>query len=379
MMGSGGGGNGWVCFVPVVLLWAALPCPEDGSLAARVLGGASDVSEGPASASPGGAASGSASGSASSEWASSGRSSRRPFTPFGSGGLLQAQGLARASATREWLAWCSQLAADLEVEGVQRRAALKALRGYVPCLAFDSSGCRVVQRAFDVADQDTVASLAGELRGHIMAATKSAHANFVVQKLVQVLPLSLAHFVVEELAGSTVAVAQHQYGCRILCRVIEHYTRDELTDEQALALLGELVACAEELAYDVFGHHVAQAVIEYGPSRHRHAVAEVLLVDVAKAAKDRGAGHVVEKALTHCCAKDQQALASSLLTSRGRGGVASLARSPQGCACVRAALRLQGDAGREARGRVKGAAAQLATSKAGRRLLREADGSWGSI
>lgn len=364
-----------MCFVPVVLLWAALPCPEDGSFAARVLGDASDVSEGTSTT-------GGSSERASSDWDSAGpqrRGSRRPFTPFGSAALTQAQGLTRASATREWLVWCSKLAAGLEVAGGQRRAALRALRGYVPCLAFDGSGCRVLQRAFDVADQETTAALVAELNGHVMAATRCAHANFVVQKLVQVLPLALARFVIGELAGSGVKVAQHQYGCRILCRIVEHYSNDSLADAQALALLDELVAEAELLSYDVFGYHVMQALLEHGPSGHRHAIADALLADIARAAKDRGAGHVVEKALMHCGAEDQHALASSLLTCRGRGSIASLAKSPQGCACVRATLALPGEIGREARSGCRLAVTELAASKAGRRLLKKAEGDWDGL
>merc|ERR1740138_364723 len=93
------------------------------------------------------------------------------------------------------------LLTQLEEGGEARAGALATIRGSVLDLAFDSVGCRVIQTALDVTSLKDGAELASELRGHIREAIESKHANYVVQKIVEVLPTSMVSFVVEELAG----------------------------------------------------------------------------------------------------------------------------------------------------------------------------------
>merc|ERR1712151_1490082 len=101
----------------------------------------------------------------------------------------------------------------LKVGGDARTMAVDDVRGRVVKLAFDALGCRVVQLALEVVDRLTASGLAMELRGQVRQAIGSAHANYVVQKVVETQPTS-------------VAVTRHRYGCRILCRLLEHSASD---------------------------------------------------------------------------------------------------------------------------------------------------------
>merc|ERR1712129_612443 len=110
----------------------------------------------------------------------------------------------------------------LQGDAAERKEALNALRGTVVKHAFSAGGCRAVQQAIQAADLETASELLAELHGHVRWAAESPHANYVVQKIVEVMPPSHGSFVVKELRGAAAELARHRYGCRIFCRIVEH-------------------------------------------------------------------------------------------------------------------------------------------------------------
>merc|ERR1719174_912785 len=72
---------------------------------------------------------------------------------------------------------CAELAAQIEAGGVARQAAIEALVGSVPDLAFDASACRVVQKALEFGEEEELVSLSMELQGRVREAIRSPHAN----------------------------------------------------------------------------------------------------------------------------------------------------------------------------------------------------------
>merc|ERR1712232_54043 len=120
-----------------------------------------------------------------------------------------------ARTTEDRSNWSARLLAG----GEQREQVLGALRGKVAELAFQQLGCHIVQDAIQVASTDDACRIANELQGHVQAAAWSPHANYVIQKVIEVLPSSLSGFVAQEFHGVAGAVARVKYGCRILCRI----------------------------------------------------------------------------------------------------------------------------------------------------------------
>ena len=74
----------------------------------------------------------------------------------------------------------------------------------------------------DEASLVDAAAFATGLRGCVRSAVQSKHANHVVQKIIEVMPVSHASFVVDELKGVGQEVARHCFGCRVMCRILEH-------------------------------------------------------------------------------------------------------------------------------------------------------------
>jgi len=204
-----------------------------------------------------------------------------------------------------------ELKNDLESGLAEREvAAIEAVTGRVWPLSKDAVGCRVVQLAIEKAHMSMAKALASELRSHIKEACANAHGNYVVQKVLTQLSSSFSSFVAEELAGSGARFARHQFGCRILCRLLEHCSTEEATQQLVKEILADepLKLCQHN-----FGHHVAKSILEHGDDEHREFIANVLQSEVVENAKHRNASFVVEAALNYCSEEDQSSLRAELL------------------------------------------------------------------
>jgi len=245
-------------------------------------------------------------------------------------------------------------------------AAVAALCGNVWRFSTEPLGCRVVQLALKVSDQPGRAALAEELKGHVLEAMDSPHANYVVQQVVELMPTPQIGFVACELTGAGCRAARHRYGCRIVCRLLEHSDRK---DGSTAELVDEILREANELSRHIFAHHVVQAALEHGLPRHREQIAAALIGDLPRNARNRNASYVIETALLHCSPSDRSAIALEL--RGGIGGVANLAQSQFGRHVVKALLRLPGEDSRAALEEVLAASEELSESKHGKRLLEE--------
>merc|ERR1712070_730653 len=141
---------------------------------------------------------------------------------------------------------CAELSAQLEAGGFARQGAIEALLGSVAELSFDASACRVVQKAMELGEEEDAVALGSEMQGGVREAMNSPHANYVILKIVEVLPASSLDFIVEEILGAGVEFARHRYGRRILCRLVQRHGETPIarTDE----LIEELLSNASDLA-----------------------------------------------------------------------------------------------------------------------------------
>jgi len=274
-------------------------------------------------------------------------------------------------------AFCAQVTQALEEGGDARARALAALKGSVRGLSFTAPGCRVVQLALQAAAGSAAAELVAELHGHVREAITSPHANFVIQKVIEVMTAAQAGFIADELRGMAPMVARHSYGCRILCRLFEQC----LTAPGPTALAAEILAEAARLSWHSYGHHVVETILEHGGAEQRRQICAALRGGdgsaemesgggkLVRSARNRSASHVVEKALTFCCAEDRAALVEELLGSPD--AVVALAQSHFGIHVATALLQLPGELPRTAKAYIAQNPAAFQGTKHGRRLLEE--------
>lgn len=180
-------------------------------------------------------------------------------------------------------------------------------------LAFSEHGCRVVQKALEVAGGADRAAIVDQLRGSVVNLVASPHGNYVLQKCIEVMPPGSVQFVMDELAkypGGWIAFSRHRYGCRVAERLLEH-----CPEEIACPLIVAVIADAHTLCRHPFANYVVQHVIEFCSLARCNQIASVLLWgDVAMLAQHKHAHHVIEQALERCSPDKQQAMAHAILS-----------------------------------------------------------------
>lgn len=261
-----------------------------------------------------------------------------------------------------------ELTSNLEAGGNLALGVFRHINGHVKQLSFSADGCHLVQLALQEAGLRDATCLADALRTHVVAAIDSPNANYVVQKIVEVLPVPRALFVAEELRGRGGRTARHQYGCRVLCRLVEHHSCGDEKWGPTKDLLDEVLVEAADLCRHPYGHYVIESALEHGSCEHKHVIAEALQGHLVWHARDRSGCHVVEKALLFCSPEDQQTLASELLINPQT--VPTLAEDRHGLYAVSAVMKLPGRH-RQVLRHLQSAMAQLHGSQLGRRALRE--------
>lgn len=256
----------------------------------------------------------------------------------------------------------SRMVALVQAGGDEKRSAFASFER----LAFASNlSCRAAQMVLDEASVIDAAALAAGLRGYVRSAVQSKHANHVVQKIIEVMPVSHASFVVDELKGVGQEVARHCFGCRVLCRILEHLSPN---DSSTLELIEEVLAGLDELCNHSFGSFVVRHLLEFGLPEHRHRVVAAIQKDLAGYAKHKFGSHVVESALRHASAEDQQMLTRELVANREHLMV--LAANQFGRHVVRALLTMPGGMKKEVVGIMLPMEDRLKSSRYGKSVLQ---------
>jgi len=229
----------------------------------------------------------------------------------------------------------AELSANLDAGGDARTAALDEVRGHVREFSLDLVACRLVQKALSVASRSEANALVAELHGSVRVAIASPAGNYVIQKVVEVMPMTSIEFISAELEGVAVDMARHQYGCRVLCRMMEHHPGGTDSTER---LFDEVLQDSAALCCHCYGHHVIESVLEHGTCDQKHRIAVALQGDLFRNAKNRFASYVLRKALVFCTFAVQQEMANSLLNDVQK--LSSIIENQNGCFVVKTLLRL---------------------------------------
>jgi hypothetical protein len=246
--------------------------------------------------------------------------------------------LAKAETTAGYLSISDsdvdQMLLEMECSSSDRRkTAVEWVVDNTGDLAFTRRGCRIVQRAMELATSADKQQIVKKLGGQVLEALQSPHANYVLQKCFEIASPDNIQFVLRELKGQGFFVARHRFGCRVLQRALEHCSSEE-TEE----LIAEILTEAQQLVRHTYGNFVIQHILQYGTSSQVHQIAEVLLADAIRFAKHRIASHVMSCALSCCSHDDVQELTEAL--SGAEGQLADLMRRHYGSFVVREVVRV---------------------------------------
>lgn len=262
-----------------------------------------------------------------------------------------------------------ELIQQLEMGGEPMFTAVSNILGSALRMSLEPFGCRVIQSALDVAGMAEKEAIAAELQNNVRLVTTSPHANFVIQKVIEVLPVSSTTFVAEELLDIAADVAQHRFGCRVLSRLVEHHLCGDTASPATNALIDELLLETDLVIRHNFARHVLELVLEHGSEAHKHSIAETIQANVFYYAKNRCASYVLEKALGLCSGQDVGIIVSALFADPKQ--FLALALHECGMHVVRAAIRSSSKHAQMARDMLLEDVQHIKSSKYGKRLLDE--------
>jgi len=147
-----------------------------------------------------------------------------------------------------------------------------------------------------------------ELRGHVVGLCESDSGNFVMSKIVQVMPAQSLHFLVVEFGGKMERLASHCRGCRVLMRMLEHFP-----EELVAPLLDELEPSITKLSYHPYGNLVVQHLLEYSTQRRRMAVIHKVCLDLPVLTQYKSSSYVLQRIVAHGGDEGQRVLVKALL------------------------------------------------------------------
>ncbi|GMH32438.1 hypothetical protein BSKO_00272 [Bryopsis sp. KO-2023] len=195
--------------------------------------------------------------------------------------------------------------------------ALQNLFGHLPRFARDQNGSRFLQKvlpkvdkvefeqAFNelapvsnilmnhVFDNMALLSLVKELQGSVFECAQDLNGNHVIQKCIERLDHEKIDFVFQGILEKVSVLKTHQYGCRVLQRIMERCSNTEYKTKIAVATMENIV----ELAKHQYGNYVVQHVIEHGNAQQKADAIQALIPHTGELSKHKFASNVIEKCL----------------------------------------------------------------------------------
>ena len=155
----------------------------------------------------------------------------------------------------------------------------------------DKYGCRVVQKFLETLHEEDRQDFVTELLDKVIECIEDANGNHVIQKVVENMPKS-SHIsaVIEAVAKRAEEMALHQYGCRILQRLLENVDLDRLS-----GVLDPIVEATPRLSKDKHANYVTQCILERGRLEDKTKILKLITANVLEFAKNKVSSNVVEK------------------------------------------------------------------------------------
>jgi len=159
-------------------------------------------------------------------------------------------------------------------------------------LSVQMYGCRVIQKALEVVDDNLQSRLIEELKGNVIKCVTDQNGNHVIQKCIECVSPKNIEFIIDAFQGRFYQLATHPYGCRVIQRILEHCTREEKISG---AILQELLRATDSLVQDQYGNYVIQHVLQHGSPADKGTIVGKLTGNVLKWSQHKFASNVVER------------------------------------------------------------------------------------
>lgn len=165
-----------------------------------------------------------------------------------------------------------------------------------------------------------------------MDLVRDANANHVVQVAISRVPIEHIQFIVNTIVSSVQYWAIHNYGCRVVQRLLE-----QCVGGTKQKMLEDLHSCAATLIADQYGNYVAQRVIIIGSPEDRGKIINVIKANLLSYSRQKYASNTVEKGILFGNDQQRKEIMLALADKRenGESVLPSLVRDQYGNYVIR--------------------------------------------
>jgi mRNA-binding protein PUF3 len=167
---------------------------------------------------------------------------------------------------------------------------------------------------------DQQASLVKELESHVLKCIKDQNGNHVIQKAIERVPEVHINFIIEQVQGKAGELAVHNYGCRVIQRMLEHCSSPVRT-----SIIQELHNYGVGLYTDCYGNYVTQHIVVEGPPRDRDLIINSVIGDLKRLSTHKFASNVVEKCISSGSQEQRRRIMRTIIAPCEKSGETTLA------------------------------------------------------
>ncbi|KAJ3452427.1 pumilio 2 [Anaeramoeba flamelloides] len=189
---------------------------------------------------------------------------------------------------------------------------MNILFGHILELSLDIYGCRVVQKAFEVADLDSKKKMVHELQGNVLQLVYDQNGNHVIQKCIECIPNEDVEFIIKIFAERFETLSKHPFGCRAVQRILKYYTGKYLNE-----ILKELFELVTTFVKEQYGNYVIQFLLTEGTREQKSLIISKITPNVHEFSLHKFASNVVEKCLLNGTKKEKSKIIEKLLENDG--------------------------------------------------------------
>jgi hypothetical protein len=212
-----------------------------------------------------------------------------------------------------------------------------SVRGQIWELSQDAQGSRDVQNILEQCSGAELEELAFEFRDHVLDAARCPHANFVLMKCIgRQSPKASSAFARELISFGPDAIlqaAKHRYGCRIIERLIEFCSVDDVYQ-----LVESMMLDAKNLCMHPYGNYTIQHALVHGSEHHRCRLTALLEKEAVDMVANFHASAVIGEALRSSRDRDATTLARTIFQESGL--LAQMARTKHGHTAARLVMQV---------------------------------------
>lgn len=154
-------------------------------------------------------------------------------------------------------------------------------------------GCRVIQKLID--HLEDIKSIVAELENHVEELIFSPNGNHVIQKCID--RDIDKDFLIKAFEKQPIKLAQQRYGCRVLQRLFEVCSEEEIWEVYL-----QIIDNVDVLINDKYGNYVIQHLIDT-ENKYRDKIYNHIISNAFTLSKDKFSSNVVEKCVNNSSKK----------------------------------------------------------------------------